>query len=204
MKKTITLLALVAGFISFPGTARAALYIYNITYSGASYSNTATAFGTITLEDPPNPGFSSDFSKVISLTLTVSGASSGNGTFTKSDFIGWNWDTNGGTLDLDAELIGQSTNDLPWGTDEFEGGAGDFQLIAAAGSGAPNGTWLFQQTTSEGTGNLMFLTSMSPDSLAAPEPGQVAASLLLLSGIGGYVWLKRRKAAKSAPAAIAA
>jgi hypothetical protein len=36
---------------------------------------------------------------------------------------------------------------------------------------------------------------------AVPEPGQVAASLLLLSGIGGYVFLKRRKAAKSALAA---
>ena len=35
-------------------------------------------------------------------------------------------------------------------------------------------------------------------SAAVPEPGQVAASLLLLAGIGGYVFLKRRKAAKSA------
>jgi hypothetical protein len=37
-----------------------------------------------------------------------------------------------------------------------------------------------------------------------PEPGQVAASLLLLSGIGGYVFLKRRKAAKPALAQTAA
>ena len=195
MKKTITLLALVAGFVSFLGTARAAVYVFDITYSGASRGNTATAFGTIILEDPPNPGFSNDFSKVISLTLTVSGASSGNGTFTKSDFIGWSWATNGGTLDLDAELIGQSTDDLTWGTDNFGGGAGDFQLIAAQGSGAPNGTWLFEQTTSEGSGNLMFLTSMSPDSIAAPEPGQVAASLLLLSGIGIYLWRKKTRLA---------
>ena len=195
MKKTITLLALVAGFVSFLGTARAAVYVFDITYSGASRGNTATAFGTITLEDPPNPGFSNDFSKVISLTLTVSGASSGNGTFTKSDFIGWSWATNGGTLDLDAELIGQSTDDLTWGTDNFEGGAGDFQLIAAQGSGAPNGTWLFQQTTSEGSGNPMFLTSMSPDSIAAPEPGQVAASLLLLCGLGIYLWRKKNRLA---------
>jgi hypothetical protein len=37
---------------------------------------------------------------------------------------------------------------------------------------------------------------------AVPEPGQVAASLLLLAGIGGYVFLKRRKAEKvAAPAA---
>ncbi len=33
-----------------------------------------------------------------------------------------------------------------------------------------------------------------------PEPGQVAASLLLLGGIGAYVFIKRRK--KSAPAAV--
>ena len=36
---------------------------------------------------------------------------------------------------------------------------------------------------------------IAPSSSAVPEPGQVAASLLLLSGIGGYVYLKRRKAA---------
>ena len=39
---------------------------------------------------------------------------------------------------------------------------------------------------------------------AVPEPGQVAASLLLLGGIGGYVFLKRRKAAKPALAQTAA
>jgi hypothetical protein len=37
-------------------------------------------------------------------------------------------------------------------------------------------------------------------SAAVPEPGQVAASLVLLAGIGGYVWLKRCKAAKAATA----
>jgi hypothetical protein len=41
-------------------------------------------------------------------------------------------------------------------------------------------------------------------SAAVPEPGQVAASLLLLAGIGGYVFLKRRKAAKPALATVAA
>jgi hypothetical protein len=35
---------------------------------------------------------------------------------------------------------------------------------------------------------------------AVPEPGQVAASLLLLGGIGGYVFLKRRKSEQAAPA----
>lgn len=41
-------------------------------------------------------------------------------------------------------------------------------------------------------------------SAAVPEPGQVAASLLLLTGIGGYIFLKRRKAAKPAVAPTAA
>ncbi len=42
------------------------------------------------------------------------------------------------------------------------------------------------------------------DPAAVPEPGQVAASLLLLVGIGGYVFIKRRKTAKPAVAPIAA
>ena len=37
-----------------------------------------------------------------------------------------------------------------------------------------------------------------PDSAAVPEPGQVAASLVLLAGIGGYVVMKRRRAVKQA------
>jgi len=50
-----------------------------------------------------------------------------------------------------------------------------------------------------------FATSyFTPSASAVPEPGQVAASLLLLGGIGGYVFLKRRKAAKPALAQTAA
>lgn len=39
---------------------------------------------------------------------------------------------------------------------------------------------------------------IAPSSSAIPEPGQVAASLLLLTGIGGYVLLNRRQTAKPA------
>ena len=39
----------------------------------------------------------------------------------------------------------------------------------------------------------------TPSTAPVPEPGQVAASLLLLGGIGGYVFIKRRR--KSATAA---
>jgi hypothetical protein len=43
-----------------------------------------------------------------------------------------------------------------------------------------------------GNTNNLYLYA-APGSAAVPEPGQIAASLLLLAGIGGYVWLKRRK-----------
>jgi hypothetical protein len=51
--------------------------------------------------------------------------------------------------------------------------------------------------------NMAFWDSV-PTPSTVPEPGQVAASLLLLGGIGGYVFLKRRKAAKPAVATLAA
>jgi hypothetical protein len=49
--------------------------------------------------------------------------------------------------------------------------------------------------------DIAYIGVTDSGSAAVPEPGQVAASLLLLSGIGGYVWMKRRKAAKPATAA---
>ena len=45
--------------------------------------------------------------------------------------------------------------------------------------------------------NMAFWDSQ-PVPSTVPEPGQVAASLLLLAGIGGYVFLKRRRTAKQA------
>ena len=51
--------------------------------------------------------------------------------------------------------------------------------------------------------NIGVTSAAAPGSAAVPEPGQVAASLLLLGGIGGYVFLKRRKAAQSTEPAVA-
>jgi hypothetical protein len=48
--------------------------------------------------------------------------------------------------------------------------------------------------------NFTLRYTYTPDGpVPVPEPGQVAASLLLLGGIGAYYFVKRRR--KSAPAA---
>lgn len=49
------------------------------------------------------------------------------------------------------------------------------------------------QTRFAGAIDNMAFWDSEPTPSAVPEPGQVAASLLLLGGIGGYVFLKRRK-----------
>jgi hypothetical protein len=47
---------------------------------------------------------------------------------------------------------------------------------------------------------LRYTYTPSGDPSAVPEPGQVAASLLLLGGIGGYIFIKRRRSATPAAA----
>ena len=78
--------------------------------------------------------------------------------------------------------------------------SGDFQNIKIlTGSAYLNaGTnWAYAVIDERGfsTGVLVAQSTFTA-AAAVPEPGQVAASLLLLGGIGGYVFWKRRKAAK--------
>ena len=84
-----------------------------------------------------------------------------------------------------------------------------FDSISSANGNASYGNLLGDVRFGDGVfqtgGGIIHLTPQSfgtsyftPSSAAVPEPGQVAASLLLLGGIGGYVFLKRRKAAKTA------
>lgn len=82
--------------------------------------------------------------------------------------------------------------------------SGDFQNIKIlTGSAYLNaGTnWAYAVIDERGfsTGVLVAQSTFSA-AAAVPEPGQIAASLLLLGGIGGYVFVKRRKAAKVAVA----
>jgi hypothetical protein len=62
-------------------------------------------------------------------------------------------------------------------------------IVGAAGTGIFSGSSL----TALSSYTLRYTYSTDPSPV--PEPGQVAASLLLLGGIGGYVFVKRRRAA---------
>jgi sulfatase modifying factor 1 len=77
----------------------------------------------------------------------------------------------------------------------FRGGqwAGD-EVLLQSSSRVSLLPW--SETTATGF-RLASAASPGPDPAAVPEPGQIAASLLLLGGIGGYVFLKRRKAVKA-------
>lgn len=173
------------------GSAQAATTFY-MQYSGLAFANDATASGTIVIDEAllPNPGntqFADAFGLVVlDLNLVVSGASSGNGTFTLADFDGWIWSTGGATLDLGAQLVGQSTNGGPWGSGE----SGDFNLFSAPSGGAPVGWAPFTLKLASGYGEEIALTSFS----SVPEPSTYG---LLLGGLAlAGAAIRRRKVSR--------
>jgi hypothetical protein len=193
MKKTITKLALVATCLVCAVSSQAwgASVIIDLQWSGVSFDNSATATGWMTVDAAaiPNPGQYTDFglpSWLTDLSITVSGASSGNGTFALADFSNMYWNTEGGTLNLNTQLIGQSTSSVPWGTSQ-DGSSGDLNFFGSA-PGAPLGTTFFTLTTSGGSGDRMVLTSASAGSV--PEP---ATYSLLATALLGLLTLKRKR-----------
>jgi len=94
------------------------------------------------------------------------------------------------------------------GTDPFSVSGNGLQLTGAEGRGVVQFSGTFTSFSWSVSAPEMFafynvgVTSAGLPS-AVPEPGQVAASVLLLAGIGGYVLLKRRQSAKAAAVARA-
>jgi len=171
--------AAITASVLMASAAQASLIDFDLEWSGADFGNTATASGTITIDDAVlfNPGFymgpfagsgMSDFS------VTISGANTGNGTFTSvgGDFSSVAFESFNTGVDFSTELVGQAV-------------FGDFNVFAAFGSGAPTGTFFFQFATNEGAGDTLVLTSMRP---AVPAPGTLA-----LLGLGGLSCTRRRR-----------
>ncbi len=183
----VTCLSLLLG-----GVAHAAPITFDFTFSNSETG--AQAVGSITFESTllPNPGCT-DFPlpnpAVLALQVTVSGATSGNGSFTLNDFDDVRFCTNGGTLILTQELVGQPTNNDPWGTPS-DGNGGDFNLFGAAP--APSGTNFFTLCADGGNEDCMELQTMlghfsGPPTGAAPvlDRWGLALLVLVLIAVGG-------------------
>ncbi|HLO85054.1 MAG TPA: PEP-CTERM sorting domain-containing protein [Nostocaceae cyanobacterium] len=191
--------ATVASTIMSINPAQAA--VFDLKWSGESFGNGASATGFIEF-DPSDPSFvsatippSSDItSSVKDFSITITGARSGNGTFTLSDFqrIIFRYPPNS-SLDFTQELVGQPANPpaLPFGT-AYNGQAGDFNIFRnfASSPNAPTGAFFFQIITSGSTGDRLKLTSFKPQT-TVPEP----ASLIGILGLGtfGLTSLRKRK-----------
>ena len=140
---------------------------------------------------------------ITSFSLTVSGASAGNGTFSLSDF-GVSMFTNGGILDFTEQLVGQPTSGKPWAT-TYDGSSGDFNLIPIIGAPPtiPVGITFFTMVTNYGSGDSLTLTSFAPEatgcSLAevcatTPLPAALPLFASGLGALGLLGWRRKRKA----------
>lgn len=174
----------------------------------------ATATGYIVLETNllANPGvneISLPDPAVLDLSITVANADAGNGTFGLADFCEFIFDTNGGTLNLFQEWVGQPTLGDPWGTTVPErsqsqpngltGTSGDFNFITCGGGeksagkryenpnggpgGAPNGVWWFTLGADGGSANAMRLVSVAPLGPGPAHHAVPATSFWTLSGL---------------------
>lgn len=157
--------------------ASASLITEYLKYSGESFGNSASATGFISFELPSLIGVTSvQFYQITDLSLTITGASSGNGTFTQSDFFDMSFYTHNSAFDFSVSLIEQLR---------------DFNLTS---NSSPAPYWVDRLTlgTDYGSGDYMQLTEMSPNSV--PEP-----STYILLGIAlGAVGFARKKMGKQA------
>ncbi len=170
---------------------------FQMTYSGAALGNSAVGTGYFTT-DLDRLG---DYSAITDLSLTISGASFGNGTFGLSDFSFYVFNAPS-QLDYTRELIGQTLgNGCLYGTSDGpcgNGQSGDFNLFGSSQT-SPNGTYYFRLSTFGGAGDSLYITSLNAGAEGpadAPEPASLA---LLGGGLAALaVRARRKQAAKTA------
>ncbi len=167
----------------------AAPVTFDLTYEGPLGSS-ATGTGFITFDDAvlpnpnPNPGMPMFVSAatlgILDFSLTISGASIGNGTFGLPDIDTWFWGVNPPGLDLSMELVGQT---------EFL--AFNYSPVALSGAPGvgPGGSTIF---TNEGTGDALNLIAMTPRPVPTPS-----AMLLMGTGLLGLIGYRKYTTNKS-------
>ncbi|WP_411827873.1 PEP-CTERM sorting domain-containing protein [Luteolibacter sp. AS25] len=153
--------------------ADSAIVYFDAAWSGTALNSAAIATATVGIETSTLTGnfHLIGIQYLDSITMTVSGASIGNGTFTKSDFNNFTFSSNN-ALDFTQELVGQT-------------GFIDFNVHGAPPS--PNGTYNFKLwTNGTSNGDEMELTSLAP----VPEPSSAA---LLAGGVVFFLVASRRR-----------
>ncbi len=186
MKKTR--LALVTLLLFSPAAFAGALtfdFLYSNIDTGASATGQLqidSAFWPTILSNA-NSNF--PISDLLNLSITITGASSGNGTFTAADFDQFVWWAAGANFDLNQNLVGQPTSANAWGTPDTN--SGDFNFFSAITSpSAPTGVFFFNLGADSGAADSMQLTSLQ----ATPEPG--AMGMAALGGLAMLVISRRR------------
>ena len=179
------------------------LQVYNLAWSGSFLGNSATASGQMTLDlttliNPTVPGGledSSDYdivSDIKSLTVTVTGASAGNGSYTLTDLCACSafgsstlWNTNGATVNMHEDVLAQLTID-----------DGDFNLFFTAPG--PQGSQELTLTTNALSGDPMEMTEFAPALGRAPVP-EPATWLTMGLGFAGlaFAGLRARRDRRS-------
>ena len=203
------------GLLLAASCVSAAPLTFNFTFDDPN--SDAQAVGSITFEDTllANPGANEFFlpdPAVLAISMTVSGATSGNGVFGLEDFTEVVFDTDGATLDFGSQLVGQATPDSTWGTPD--GNSGDFNFFSSGGKGvnryasggnaptggaAPEGVFFFTLGANGGADEEMVLAGMSVPAGPVAPPATLPIgreAMLLLAGMLGLVAafaIRRRK-----------
>jgi hypothetical protein len=198
MRRSISSAFAVMTVVIFTGGSALAdvFQTYDLAWSGSFLGNSASASGDITLDltaliNPTVPGglggtgYYDIFNDISSLTVTVTGAVAGNGTYTLSDLCACSplssftfWSTNGDTANMMGNVLAQLNDD-----------GGDFNLFFA--SPGPQGEDVLSLTTDAGNGDPMAMTKFAP----APEPAPVpepAAWVMMGLGFAGLAFARLR------------
>lgn len=174
-------------------SAYASPVTFDVTWSDG---NTAQAVGTITFSDASiftNGGSCTGqyltACNITAMTITVSGATNGNGTFNESDFLDA-YIRVSGSLNINTNMVGQPVGVNTWDT---AGGSAsnEFTFRNTSSSSAPRRRGPFSWATDAGAGQELTLTYMIAQALppaAVPALSESTQWLLALMTITLICW----------------